>query len=68
MVAQIALCPNQDDGCVGADLADLSLPTDDVVVGGATVDGDTQHEAISPIVTDLTIDTEVGITASVVDL
>ena len=69
--AQIALGTNQDDRCIGADLADLRLPSNDVVKGGASIgpsDGDTQHEAIGPIVTDLTVDTEMWITASVMDL
>ena len=68
VVAQIALGADQDDWCIGADLADLRLPPNDVFEGGARIDGDTQHEAISPIVADLTVDTEMGITASVMDL
>ena len=68
VVAQIALGADQDDWCIGADLADLRLPSNDVFEGGARIDGDTQHEAISPIVADLTVDTEMGITASVMDL
>ena len=66
--AQIALGADQDDWSIGADLADLRLPSNDVIKGGASIDGDTEHEAIGPIVTDLTVDTEMGITASVMDL
>ena len=67
-VAQITLGADQDDWCIGADLADLRLPPNDVFEGGARIDSDTQHEAIGPIVTDLTVDTEMWITASVMDL
>ena len=49
-------------------MADLRLPSNDVIEGGASIDGDTEHETIGPIVTDLTVDTEMGITASVMDL
>ena len=67
-VAQIALRANQYNWCIGADLADLRLPSNDVVKGGASVDGDTQHEAIGPIVADLTVHTKVRITTGVMDL
>ena len=68
VVAQIAFRPNQDYWCVGADLADLFLPSYKVMEGRASINGETEHETISSIVTDFTVDTILWVTTSVLDL
>jgi len=66
--AKITLRSNEHDRRVFADLPDLRPPPLHVLQTGAIVDGDTQHEAIRSVVADLAVDTEVRITAIVVDL
>ena len=65
---KIALRADEHDRRLFADLPDLDPPSLYALQAVSVVDGDAEHEAISFVVADLTIDTEVWIAAIVVDL
>ena len=65
---EITLRADKHNRCLLADLPDLDPPSLYALQAVSVVDGDAEHEAVSFVVADLTIDTEVWIAAIVVDL
>ena len=65
---EIALRADEHNGRLFADLPDLDPPSLHALQAVSVVDGDAEHEAVSFVVADLAIDTEVRVAAIVVDL
>ena len=65
---KIALRADENNRRLFADLPDLDPPSLYVLQTISVVDGDAEHEAVSFVVANLTIDTEVRVAAIVMDL
>ena len=65
--SEVALGAHEHDWRVLADLPDLGAPALHAVQTDLIVDGDAEHEAVRPVVADLSIHTKMRITAVIVD-
>ena len=66
MLLKVVLGQDEDDWFLVFNFLDFGAPPVNVIVGRPLVGGRADHETISVLVLDLTIDTEVLIAASVV--
>ena len=66
--SQIALRTHKDDGHVLADLSDLGSPFAHIVKRVSVIYGHAEHESIRAIIAHSSVDTEMGISAGIVDL